>query len=97
MSPEGLVLLESGARVSSALIMGVFIVVAVRTLVRNVGRKREELGEELDVLREVVQDLGWQVDRLHDQQARRLLNLEQRLDFTEQMLRQPVGPVELQH
>ena len=97
MSPEGLVLLESGARVSSALIMGVFIVFAVRTVVHSVGRKRGELGEELDVLREVVQDLGWQVDRLHDQQVRRLLNLEQRLDFTEQLLRKPGGYAELQH
>ena len=97
MSPEYLVMLESGARVSSALILGVFMVVAVRTVVQSVGGRRGALGEELDALREVVQDMGWQVDRLHDQQSRRLSNLEQRLDFTEQMLRQPVGPVELQH
>jgi hypothetical protein len=97
MSPEYLVMLESGARVSSALILGVFMVVAVRTVVRSVGSRRGALGEELDSLREVVQDLGWQVDRLHNQQARRLLSLEQRVDFTEQMLQQPVGPIELQH
>lgn len=97
MSPEHLVFLESGARVSSALILGVFVVVAVRTVVETVGRRKGEIGEELDALREVVQDLGWQVDRLHDQQARRLLNLEQRLDFTEQILRKPGGYVELQH
>ncbi len=69
MSPEHLILLESGARVSSALILGVFLVVAVRTVLQNVDRRRSETQEELDRLRDVVQDLGWRVDRLHDQQA----------------------------
>jgi hypothetical protein len=40
MSPESLIILESGARVSSALVLGVFLVVAVRTVLQNLDRRR---------------------------------------------------------
>ncbi len=58
MSPESLIILESGARVSSALVLGVFLVVAVRTVVQN---------------------------------------LEQRLDFAEQLIGRPAAPLEARH
>lgn len=97
MSPEHLIILESGARVSSALILGVFLVVAVRTVLQNVDRRRGETRQELDRLREAIQDIGWQVDRLHERQTERLRHLEQRLDFTEQMLRRPAASLEARH
>ena len=97
MSPEHLILLESGARVTSALLLGVFVVVAVRAVLRNVDSRRGETQEELDRLRDVVQDLGWRVDRLHDRQAERLRTLEQRLDFTEQLLGRPAASLEARH
>ncbi len=97
MSPEHLILLESGARVSSALILGVFLVVAVRTVLQSVDRRRGKTREELDRLRDVVQDLGWRVDRLHERQAERLSSLEQRLDFTEQLLGRPSASLEARH
>ncbi len=97
MLPEHLILLESGARVSSALILGVFLVVAVRTVLQNVDRRRGETQEELDRLRDMVQDLGWRVDRLHDGQVERLQSLEQRLDFTEQLIGRPVASLAARH
>ena len=97
MSPEHLILLESGARVTSALLLGVFVVVAVRAVLRNVDSRRGETQEELDRLRDVVQDLGWRVDRLHDRQAERLRTLEQRLDFTEQLIGRPVASLVARH
>lgn len=97
MSPEGLVLLESGARVSSALVVGVFLVVAVRTILQTTDRRRSEVQEQIDRLRGIVEDLGWQMDRLHEQQFDRLLSLEQRVDFTEQLLRRPAASVEARH
>lgn len=97
MLPEHLILLESGARVSSALILGVFLVVAVRTVLQNVDRRRGETQEELDRLRDTVQDLGWRVDRLHDRQAERLQSLEQRLDFTEQLIGRPAASLVARH
>jgi hypothetical protein len=97
MSPEHLILLESGARVSSALILGVFLVVAVRTVLQNVDRRRGETAEEMDRLRAAAADLGWRVDRLHEAQAERLRSLEQRLDFTEQLLGRPAASLEARH
>jgi hypothetical protein len=97
MSPENLIILESGARVSSALVLGVFLVVAVRTVVQNLDRRRSETQEEMDRLRAAVQDLGWQVDRLHDRQIERLRSLEQRLDFTEQLIGRPAVSLEARH
>ena len=97
MSPESLILLESGARVSSALVLGVFLVVAVRTVVQNLDRRRSETQDEMDRLRATVQDLGWQVDRLHQRQVERLRNLEQRLDFTEQFLGRQSPSLEARH
>ena len=93
MSPESLIILESGARVSSALVLGVFLVVAVRTVVQNLDRRRSETQDEMDRLRAAVQDLGWQIDR----QVERLRNLEQRLDFTEQLLGRPAASLEARH
>jgi hypothetical protein len=97
MSPENLIILESGARVSSALVLGVFLVVAVRTVVQNLDRRRSETQEEMDRLRAAVQDLGWQVDRLHDRQIERLRSLEQRLDFTEQLIGRSAVSLEARH
>jgi uncharacterized protein YlxW (UPF0749 family) len=97
MSPENLIILESGARVSSALVLGVFLVVAVRTVVHNLDRGRSETQEEMDRLRATVQDLGWQVDRLHERQVERLRSLEQRLDFTEQLIGRPPVSLEARH
>jgi hypothetical protein len=97
MSPESLIILESGARVSSALVLGVFLVVAVRTVVQNLDRRRSATQDEMDRLRSVVQDLGWQVDRLHERQVERLRNLEQRLDFTEQLLGRESASLEARH
>ena len=97
MSPENLIILESGARVSSALVLGVFLVVAVRTVVQNLDRRRSEAQEEMDRLRATVQDLGWQVDRLHERQVERLRSLEQRLDFTEQLIGRPPVSLEARH
>jgi hypothetical protein len=97
MSPESLIILESGARVSSALVLGVFLVAAVRTVVRNLDRRRSATQDEMDRLRSVVQDLGWQVDRLHERQVERLRNLEQRLDFTEQLLGRESASLEARH
>jgi hypothetical protein len=97
MSPESLIILESGARVSSALVLGVFLVVAVRTVVQNLDRRRSETQDEMDRLRSVMQDLGWQVDRLHERQVERLRNLEQRLDFTEQLLGREAASLEARH
>ncbi len=97
MSPESLIILESGARVSSALVLGVFLVVAVRTVVQNLDRRRSETQDEMDRLRSVMQDLGWQVDRLHERQVERLRNLEQRLDFTEQLLGRESASLEARH
>ncbi len=97
MSPEHLILLESGARVSSALILGVFLVVAVRTVLQNVDRRRGETAEEMDRLRATAADLGWRMDRLHEAQAERLQSLEQRLDFTEQLLGRPSTSLEARH
>jgi hypothetical protein len=97
MSPESLIILESGARVSSALVLGVFLVVAVRTVVQNLDRRRSATEDEMDRLRSVVQDLGWQVDRLHERQVERLRNLEQRLDFTEQLLGRESASLEARH
>jgi hypothetical protein len=97
MSPESLIILESGARVSSALVLGVFLVVAVRTVVQNLDRRRSAAQDEMDRLRGAVQDLGWQVDRLHERQVERLRNLEQRLDFAEQLIGRPAAPLEARH
>jgi hypothetical protein len=97
MSPESLIILESGARVSSALVLGVFLVVAVRTVVQNLDRRRSAAQDEMDRLRGAVQDLGWQVDRLHERQIERLRNLEQRLDFAEQLLGRPAASLEARH
>jgi len=97
MSPEGLVLLESGARVSSALIVGVFVVVAVRTILKAGDRRRAESRTELDRVRGALEDLDWQVDRLFAEQAGRLQALEQRLDFTEQLLQKPGPTLEARH
>jgi hypothetical protein len=97
MSPEGLMLLESGARVSSALIVGVFAVVAVRTVLQATDRRRAESQSEMDRLRGALEDLEWRVDRLFDHHTSRLMALEQRLDFTEQMLRKPTTSLEARH
>jgi len=97
MSPEGLVLLESGARVSSALVVGVFLVLAVRAILQTTDRRRSEVQEQIDRLRGIVEDVGWQMDRLHEQQVDRLLSLEQRVDFTEQLLRRPASSMEARH
>ena len=97
MSPEGLVLLESGARVSSALIIGVFVVVAVRIVLRASDRRATEFGTEVDRLRGALEDLEWQVDRSVEHHAGRLQALEQRLDFTEQLLRKPAPSLEARH
>jgi hypothetical protein len=51
----------------------------------------------MDRLRGAVQDLGWQVDRLHERQVERLRNLEQRLDFAEQLLGRPAASLEARH
>ena len=97
MSPESLIILESGARVSSALVLGVFLVVAVRPVVQNLDRRRSAAQDEMDRLRGAVHDLGWQVDRLHERQVERLQNLEQRLDFAEQLIGRPAAPLEARH
>ena len=97
MSPEHLILLESGARVSSALILGVFLVVAVRTVLQSADRRRGETAEEMDRLRTAAVDLGWRVDQLHEAQAERLRSVEQRLDFTEQLLGRPSTSLEARH
>ena len=97
MLPESLIILESGARVSSALVLGVFLVVAVRTVVHDLDRRRSETRDEMDRLRAAMQDLGWQVDRLHERQAERLRSLEQRLYFTEQFLGRSSASLEARH
>lgn len=97
MSPESLIILESGARVSSALVLGVFLVVAVRTVMHGLDNRRSETREEMDRLQVAVQDLGWRVDRLHERQVERLRSLEQRLDFTEQLIGRPVASLEARH
>lgn len=97
MTPEQLILLESGARVSSALMLGIFLVVAVRSVLRNTDRRRSRTEVELDQLHTAVEDLGWQVDRMHERQAERLHNLELRLDFTEQLLHRPAAKLEARH
>ena len=53
--------------------------------------------KEMDRLRGAVHDLGWQVDRLHERQVERLQNLEQRLDFAEQLIGRPAAPLEARH
>jgi len=83
--------------VSSALVFGAFLAIAVRKVLQTVERRRGEAMEEIDQLREAVQDLGWQVDCLHEHHTRRLHSLEQRLDFTEQVLRRPAASLEARH
>ena len=97
MSPDHMLLFESGARVTSALILGAFLVVAAKAVLRNTERGRGGIYEELDVLRNAVHELGWRVDRLHERQAERLRNLEQRLDFTEQLVGRSSTSLEARH
>jgi len=66
-------------------------------VVQNLDRRRSEAQEEMDRLRATVQDLGWQVDRLHERQVERLRSLEQRLDFTEQLIGRPPVSLEARH
>ena len=55
------------------------------------------MSAEMDRWRSVMPVLGWQVARLHERQVERLRNLEQRLDFTEQLLGRESASLEARH
>lgn len=89
MSPEQLIMLESGARLGSAVVLGVFIVVGVKLWLTSLGQMTTEERMARLRLEQMITELDWRVDQLAIRQRTRLTDMERRLAFTEAIVHGP--------
>ncbi len=89
MSPEQLIMLESGDRLGSAVVLGVFIVLGVRVWLSSLGRITTAERMARMRLEQAVAELEWRLDQISLSQRIRLGDLERRMAFTEAILRGP--------